>query len=1259
MHKIGIQKYSVIRAPQMWGIVVFISLGFISASSLSETAPVIKNSSSSPILMQYADVGTWNKYRDVRLQKKKAPLATDTSPASKSTRPSKKTITKDAVIVENTHDLLPYLSTVVDCPAGRTEGNKAWSWFLCKLKIADEPYLSPYGIDMPMSFMTPMSKNFSSKNPARLRIFLHPSEGGSGTFVTGPSSFSFRQGAIELHNQEERYQDNPHGSWWVYSGGQIGKVENYNGRRIAASIDYLLARYGDRIDLNKGLHLRGTSLGGAGVMHQSMILPRYQDKIAIVDALIALMIIPKCCESQVKNAWGGTGLFPTVDIRAQWEKIQNIHFSWRGGANDNYRRFDLAFFELCEKRKISCSGAWLQSGHSIKEKGYKVDMALFTDPNQDVTLDKILPVITNNSSNHHGELRGYHNRGISWHHAQIIENAEKIEIPLRYAAQKNLGPELPDQPDIVSFSITPRHINNFKVVSGDKLSWVFGEQSGTVVVGNDGLFTVNDLMLKSGENYRLLSIKHKKYRNADVAITSVENLSSSIVYTRVPRTEGQHQVVVNGKNHTLTKADLWDKLPGVGRKFHGFNAPGQLVLQDQQGKKTIIFDCVADNQPCVPLDPMVSPDGTKIAFSVYRSASLQNGKHDRVELPNRLLGRRGIESQIYIYSLSNRSLDEWPALPGVSDISPAWLPDGRIMFASTRNGFFRPQLNVIGSGKRKEPRLYIADTNGSNVVDVSPHEVTAAMHPYVLNSGRVAYSSHWMSHNLAYNSTNGGINWPGTVDNMWVLMDSDYQGGDMTALLGAHKHSIKSSRGRTKTMKAFHFLGQRKNNDICAANYYRSNNLGLGDIWCWPPEPKGVEGRLPTFLPRGVYNVADWSKSNDEPSFTASKMRIGNRDLTYLGKIGYPEGTNDGQLLLTVGQGYCTQIGVNVTKTQIKLGNQPGCDVGLYKTTIIPSKTPDDLLLVVDSPKWHEFGARVVKAKKIITPPLSKSGDQSCVLVSSDAGRAETGLHRLYKFNKNYFNSANHGGEIDGVSHTELEAIRFWAVQPNRTNKLNFRNSIGNPLALLGDVPLLGDKSFSVQLPCDVPYMMAGVDKQGRVIKRDQIPQSLRVGEKRVCSGCHLHSKQGRPYAQSLAFSAKPVDLTQSVPVPTYQKNIRPIFKARCSSCHTTDVPLMDYEKLVWDYFQTHVPKDKKVKVSETGNSKRMYGLHRPYTSKYVNNMFARESLLYWKAANQRTDGRTDHTYSNDIDFGADHPTDIAPIELKAIGDWLDSGATK
>ncbi|MDX2465442.1 MAG: hypothetical protein QNK31_13140, partial [Porticoccus sp.] len=526
--------------------------------------------------VSYANPDIWNEFKSLRLKEEQRSKAEESShvdsAATSPRRVADERKSKNLGAEENSYRTIPNLADVVVCPKDKTQGKGTWSWYLCELKIANNPHLSPYGVDMPMSFMTPSAQYFSVDDPARIMIFMHPDEGGRGSFVTGPSSFSFRRDAVEIHNQEERYASNPGGSWWVYSGGQAGSVANYNGRRIAATIDYVLARYGNRIDLNKGLHLKGTSLGGAGVMHQSMILPKYQDKIAIVDAMIGLMIIPKCCEAQVKKAWGGRDLFPTVDIRSQWQKVQDIHFYWRGGANDNYRRFDLTFFDVCEQRKISCSAVWLQSGHSTHEKSYRVNMSLFTDRNQDISLDKILPVITNNSANYHGKLRGYHNRGISWHYGRIVDSPEKIEIPLRYVAQKNLGPDLPDQPEVVSFSITPRHIAHFNVKSGDTVAWYFAGQSGTIVVNKAGLMTIDNLKLKSGTDYQLLTIKY--LQPVVVKRPKSNGIASPIVYTRVPRTIGSYQVLINGKPHTLTKADLWDTLPGVGRKFGKFNAPG-------------------------------------------------------------------------------------------------------------------------------------------------------------------------------------------------------------------------------------------------------------------------------------------------------------------------------------------------------------------------------------------------------------------------------------------------------------------------------------------------------------------------------------------------------------------------------------------------------------------------------------------------------------------------------------------------------------
>lgn len=726
-----------------------------------------------------------------------------------------------------------------------------------------------------------------------------------------------------------------------------------------------------------------------------------------------------------------------------------------------------------------------------------------------------------------------------------------------------------------------------------------------------------------------------------------------IVYTRVPRTQGSLQwVASDGTTQNLSTPDIWDRLPDTRNIVDGFNAPGQLILRYPGGVEEVIYDCFTQANPCVPLDPAVSLDGTAILFSVYEGKSLRQRRWRGADLPNETLDG-AFQARLYRYDVKTRSLVPLAHEAGTFDVSPAWLPDGRIMFGSSRASFVKPYLDRIGHNRRPNFQLFVASASGTNAINVSPHEVTTALHPYVLSSGRVAYGSHWLSHNLPYFYNNSGINWPATLDNVWAVMGSDYRGGDMQALLGAHRFPFKDAGGRTKTMKALHFLGERDNGDVCVANYYRGNNLGLGDILCWTPEAKGIEGELPHFLPSNLYSVANWSKSNDEASLR--------KDGIFQGKVGYPEGLPNNQLMLTLGDGFCTQVGGSVNSFLAKsLAEQPevkACDVGVYVTSRIPSQTMSDMTSIVDRPQWHEFGARLVSPRAVARPALSKTPDGSCQLASSNAYSSETGAIRPYRFNKNFKTSANNGGEIDSSAANEMTGMRFWAVLPNRPDAAPVKTVVGNRLRLLGDAPLLADGSFRVRLPCNMPFVMGGIDEEGRVVKRDQVPQSLRWSELRTCTGCHLHSQSGRPFENSLASTAPPVDLRTPLPVPRFGRDIRPIFEAHCTGCHERDVPLFNYHALVWDFLQEKVPAAKRHQVQDSENERRRYGLQRPYTSKYVNSRFARESMLYWKAANERTDGRRDDTFPDDIDFGSAHPTTLSEAELAKIALWLDSGA--
>jgi hypothetical protein len=369
-----------------------------------------------------------------------------------------------------------------------------------------QPYYTPWGLEMPVSFITPKNDCFGPKEPVRLIAYLHPYDNGAGNWVEKPWQVSEPLTTIEIRNQEDGYGEGI-GGWWGYSGGQAGEAANYNGERIAASIDYVLHKFSHSVDIAQGIILRGKSLGGTGAILQSMILPRHRDKIAIVDATIPNMLFVKCCKDKVTKSWAGQPM-ELADFRLQAPNQRNIHYFLRGGSNDHLGVFDLEFFNICENERISCAGTWLRGGHSTTEKGYRLPTELFMDPNQDARLDQVLPVITKFSGNNHSTERGHHNRGISWDQSGVVDSSHSLRIPLRYIAMRNLGDNMPDQPDRVTFSITPRRVEEFLFQPGQKIDWIFGEQSGQVRVPADGLLTIPDITLQSADRYTLLVLSH-------------------------------------------------------------------------------------------------------------------------------------------------------------------------------------------------------------------------------------------------------------------------------------------------------------------------------------------------------------------------------------------------------------------------------------------------------------------------------------------------------------------------------------------------------------------------------------------------------------------------------------------------------------------------------------------------------------------------------------------------------------------------------
>jgi hypothetical protein len=406
--------------------------------------------------------------------------------------------------------------------------------------------------------------------------------------------------------------------------------------------------------------------------------------------------------------------------------------------------------------------------------------------------------------------------------------------------------------------------------------------------------------------------------------------------------------------------------------------------------------------------------------------------------------------------------------------------------------------------------------------------------------------------------------------------------------------------------------------------------------------------------------------------------------------------------------------------------DNPGCDTGIYRTTRIPSQHPSDLQVIVNRPEYHEILARPVVPYAAIygverpaTIPRAEvaaagnpdlpAGTPYGVLGASSIILRETRSLNGHPFSAKpgqYPQWGLQGTDTADYTDAELCGIRILVTQPNLAgDHARYKTTVGERVVVLGEFPVrkldaggrplldptgVPDTSFTVRFPANTPYLMQAIDCEGRTLNTDQTWQSLRPGEVKTCNGCHLHSKPGLPFERTAAARPdhRPVRLGEGeVPLLAggsgasvevirapgygllveYERDIFPLLQRRCASCHSGSTaaaglaldapgtgPGSTYDRLVLDRAQKHVPQEIRYP----------HPIRKPQLTKYVRALNARGSLLYWKAVNRRTDGRTDDQFGpksaqgwEDVDFGANHPTSMTRQDLGMLSRWLDTGA--
>ncbi len=657
-----------------------------------------------------------------------------------------------------------------------------------------------------------------------------------------------------------------------------------------------------------------------------------------------------------------------------------------------------------------------------------------------------------------------------------------------------------------------------------------------------------------------------------------------IVYVRAPR---------RGDDRQIQWADVFTPLRAE---------PGSdLVLLHPDGTEDVLVRAGND----AIADPFVSFDGEWVYFSRFHN--VQKGQATELLVPQsadifkiHVKTRRVVQLTTQAFTPNTGVADTSLPDPGVFNTGPCPIPGGKVMFTSTRNGLVSTKDYRGFSTIRDYPgsptlQLFLMDDDGSNVEEVGYLNINGALHPTILEDGRVMFSSFESE---------------GLRDvRMWAIWTIHPDGTHWEPLFSALGASGETAR---------HFMTQLSDGSIVAEEYYFQENSGFGTYYKFPSHPKpGMAffgsaskndprntvtakfGRNP-FSPVGLEELTPFSHFGNAPAFRADPNDPAS---PFMGKVTHPSAAPHGDLLTVWSPGPAYGLSDEVRLHGLA---KPAIDSGIYLIKGGRAVTePGQMRLIKNDPRYDEQWPRALVPYRRIhgvdeparLPPPANDGKASAALPAGSPFGI-VGTSSLYKretyplgvvpeghvtavfsgapsafggpdpfeslgglawggVTGNFYVQGADDGKYD---NDDIHAIRVLITEPTTDPKYAGRasrrwwNIANERLRILGEFPVrkfkdgvqpvdpdgFPDTSFAVKLPADVAWTFQTLDKRGMVLNMSQTWHQLRPGEVRTdCGGCHSHSQLPTPFEKTAA--AKPdytiFDLTKATPLLTTRAN--------------------------------------------------------------------------------------------------------------------------
>jgi hypothetical protein len=517
----------------------------------------------------------------------------------------------------------------------------------------------------------------------------------------------------------------------------------------------------------------------------------------------------------------------------------------------------------------------------------------------------------------------------------------------------------------------------------------------------------------------------------------------------------------------------------------------------------------------------VSPDGTKLIFSLRLPLDPNKGNTDVTQPTWKIYQYDALTQTVTQLTNDNTTAGH--------DVGPHYLPDGRIVFSSTRQAGTQAllidegdeQFPVQSANDPKQPifLLHVMNADGSDIHQIS-FNTNHDFAPSVLTDGQIVFSR--------YESVNGG---------QISLYRTRPDGTGLELYYGENSHATGASADGTNT-NTIQFLNARQRNDgklVAIVRPFTGTQLG-GDI---------------LQIDANDYVECDQPATPITPSGTCANGRPAQSSATSVGvttdadqpSLGgrfasvYP--LYDGTNRMIVSWSPCFVLNTRVTPNTTEIctaANTSGTNVQLappaYTVWIYDIGAGTLSPVLAAEPGLTIVEPVVLQARTPLPPFVPDSvltGEANVLATNTNAPLGVLEIRSVYDFDGVDEVANETRPPVPGIAALADPKFATAAERPARFIRVekaveipsdkvrkidaNDFGPTGNGMRdILAYAPIEPDGSVKLQLPANVPFTIEILDANARRISAPHAAwMQLMPGETKTCNGCHTAGSATRP----------------------------------------------------------------------------------------------------------------------------------------------------